>query len=242
MNCRRTAYHRHAEDLRCNGRLAILKASASPKGGDVRMAETYDLPALVRASAGGDEDAWNELVRRYAHLVMTVTRQYRLSPADAQDVSQTVWLRLVEHLTDIREPAALPGWIVSTTKHECLRQRRAAGRTVPVDPINGWQLDRPDGINVDSRLLEAERHQVLRDGIAELPPDQRDLLILLAADPPHSYAEISEILGIPVGSIGPTRGRILGKLRETNAIRTYTEATGGAARTGGGRHALAELE
>jgi len=208
----------------------------------VRMAETYDLPALVRASAGGDQDAWNELVRRYAHLVMTVTRQFRLSPADAQDVSQTVWLRLVEHLTDIREPAALAGWIVSTTRHECLRQRRVAGRTVPVDPINGWQLDKPEAVDIDSRLLEAERHQVLRDGIAELPPDHRELLALLSADPPHSYAEISEILGIPVGSIGPTRGRILGKLRETNAIRTYTEASGGAAPTGGGRHALAELE
>jgi RNA polymerase sigma factor (sigma-70 family) len=206
------------------------------------MAETYDLPALVQASASGDEDAWNELVRRYAHLVMTVARQYRLSPADAQDVSQTVWLRLVEHLTDIREPAALAGWIVSTTKHECLRQRRVAGRTVPVDPTNGWQLDRPDAIDIDSQLLEAERHQVLRDGIAELPPDQQALLTLLATDPPRSYAEISQILGIPVGSIGPTRGRILEKLRETDAIRTYTEATGGAARTGGGRHALAELE
>jgi RNA polymerase sigma factor (sigma-70 family) len=206
------------------------------------IAQTRDLAALVRASAAGDEDAWNELVDRYAHLVVAVTRQYRLPPADAQDVSQTVWLRLVEHLSDIREPAALPGWIVSTTRHECLRQLRVIGRTVPVDPMNAWQLDRPDPGELDSDVLEAERQQALRDALAELAPEQRALLTLLAADPPPSYAEISRILDMPVGSIGPTRGRILDKLRGTTAIKAYLEATGDAARTGGGRHALAELD
>src|SRR6266545_3469157 len=162
------------------------------------MAEVSDLPALVRASADGDEKAWNELVRRYAYLVVAVTRQYRLSPVDAQDVSKTVWLRLVEHLAEIREPRALASWIVTTAKHECLRQLRTGNRTVPVDP--------------------------------------------LAADPPQPYVEISRRLGIPVGSIGPTRRRVLEKLRATTAIRTYLAATREAAPTGGGRHALAELE
>jgi RNA polymerase sigma factor (sigma-70 family) len=203
------------------------------------MTQTRDVAALVRASAAGDQDAWNVLVERYAPLVVAVIRQYRLPPADVQDVSQTVWLRLVEHLADIREPAALPGWIVSTTRHECLRQLRVLGRTVPVDPMNAWQLDRPDPAELDSDVLAAERHQALRDALAELPPEQRELLTLLATDPPASYAEISRILDIPIGSIGPTRGRILDKLRGTAAIRSYLEATGGAARRGGGRHALA---
>jgi RNA polymerase sigma factor (sigma-70 family) len=206
------------------------------------MTETQDLPALVRASAGGDENAWNELVRRYAHLVLAVARQYRLPPADAQDVSQTVWLRLVEHLTKIREPEALAGWLVSTTKHECLRQLRVAGRTVPVDPLDGWQLDQADGVELDDEVLAAERHQALRDGLAELSEEQRELLILLTADPPNSYADISRITGMPIGSIGPTRGRVLDKLRGTRAIRTYLEATGRRAKTGGARRVLAELE
>jgi RNA polymerase sigma factor (sigma-70 family) len=203
--------------------------------------DTFDLKTLVRASVDGDEEAWNELVRRHAHLVVVVTRQYRIPPADAQDISQTVWLRLVEHLADIREPAAIPGWIITTTKHECLRLLRSGGRTVPVDPLNGRVLDRSASDDVDGHLLEAERHQALRDGLAELAPHHRELLALLAADPPPPYTEISRRLGIPIGSIGPTRSRILEKLRSTNAIKTYLEATQ-AAQKGGGRHALAELE
>jgi RNA polymerase sigma factor (sigma-70 family) len=205
------------------------------------MANTDDLRSLVRASVDGDEGAWNELVRRHAHLVIAVTRQYRIPPVDAQDISQTVWLRLVEHLADIREPAAIPSWIITTTKHECLRLLRSGGRTVPVDPLNGRVLDQSADDGVDGHLLDAERHQALRDGLAELAPHQRELLALLAADPPPPYAEISRRLGIPIGSIGPTRSRILEKLRATNAIRTYLEATQSAP-NGGGRHALAELE
>lgn len=210
----------------------MAKASGSPD----------DLPRLVQASVDGDEHAWNELVRRHAHLVMAVTRQFRMSAADAQDISQTVWLRLVEHLVNIREPAALAGWIVTTTKHECLRLLRSGARTVPVDPLGGRVLDQSAVVDMDVDLVEAERHQALREWLAELAPAQRQLLVLLASDPPPPYAEISRQLGIPIGSIGPTRSRILEKLLATTAIRTYLEATREAAPNGGGRHALAELE
>lgn len=208
-------------------------ASGSTGGSDPFAADTA---ALVRASAGGDENAWNELVRRHAHLVTAVIRQYRVPAPDAPDVSQTVWLRLVEHLANIREPAALPGWIVTTAKNECLRLLRSGGRTVPVDPLNGRVLDQSLPADVDGDLLAAERYQALRDGLAELAPRQRALLVMLAGDPPPPYAEISQRLGIPIGSIGPTRSRVLEKLRGTTAIRTYLEATredlGGAARAG----------
>lgn len=201
-----------------------------------------DLATLVKASVAGDEDAWHELVRRHVRLVAAVTRHYRLSTSDAQDVTQTVWLRLVEHLAEIREPAALPGWIVTTARHECLRLLRSGGRTVVVDPVD-LTVSRPaDGDAIESALLAAERHQVLLDGLAELPPHQRELLTLLAADPPHPYAEISRMLGIPIGSIGPTRSRILERLRATAAVRGYLTAGSGPAQTGGGRRAPAELE
>jgi RNA polymerase sigma factor (sigma-70 family) len=127
----------------------------------------------------------------------------------------------VEHLGQIREPSALPGWLATTTRHECERYLRINGRSVAVDPQTLREDDRAEAWNVDDLLLAAERRQVLLDGLAQLAPQHRELLLLLAADPPYAYAEISRILGIPIGSIGPTRSRVLGKLRDTDAIRAY---------------------
>ena len=89
---------------------------------------------LVTRARDGDKDAWDELVERYAPLLWSVCRRYRLSPADAEDVGQSVWLRLVEHLPGLRESAALPGWIATTTQRECYRLLRASSRVEPVDP------------------------------------------------------------------------------------------------------------
>jgi RNA polymerase sigma factor (sigma-70 family) len=184
----------------------------------------WDLPRLVKASVDHDEEAWNELVRRFAGLVAFVIRHYRLSAADTQDVSQLVWLRMVEHLADIREPSALPGWLATTTRHECERYLRINGRSVAMDPLTMRLTDKADGPEVDELLLAAERRQVLLDGLRELTDQQRELLLMLTADPPYAYAEISRILGIPIGSIGPTRSRVLDKLRDTDAVRAYLDA------------------
>ena len=189
----------------------------------VEIAE-WDLPRLVKASVDHDEEAWNELVRRFAGLVAFVIRHYRLSAADTQDVSQLVWLRLVEHLSDIREPSALPGWLATTTRHECERYLRINGRSVAMDPLTMRLTDKADGPEIDELLLAAERRQVLLEGLRELTDQQRELLLMLTADPPYAYAEISRILGIPIGSIGPTRSRVLDKLRDTDAVRAYLDA------------------
>jgi RNA polymerase sigma factor (sigma-70 family) len=188
----------------------------------------YDIPIgstvteLVEAATDGDREAWNRLVERYMPLVLGVARRHRLSPDDAADVSQAVWLRLVEHLDKIREPRALPGWIVTTTTHEALRLIKARQRTVPVDPGPGSALDESaDSVTLDAGLLRDERHQALREGLLEMRPQHRDLLLLLLADPPLSYDEISQRLGIPKGSIGPTRARCLEALRHTAALRTF---------------------
>jgi RNA polymerase sigma factor (sigma-70 family) len=184
----------------------------------------WDLPALVKASVDHDEQAWDELVRRFAGLVAFVIRHYRLPPADAQDVSQLVWLRLVEHLGQIREPAALPGWLATTTRHECERHLRVSGRSVAMDPVALPSVERAGGPEVDELMLAAERRQVLLDALNQLAPQHRELLLMLTADPPYSYAEISRILGIPIGSIGPTRSRLLDKVRDTDAVRAYLDA------------------
>lgn len=187
---------------------------------------------LVRASADGDQAAWNELVRRFAPLVLAVTRRYQLSTADAQDVSQTVWLRLVEHLGDLHTPDALPGWIRMTTQRECGRYVRCGRRTVPVDPHSGTTIQQPAIADLDGDLLRAELRQALRDGLAELAPREQRLLRLRAADPPKSYQEISDLTGMPVSSIGPTLGRCLKKLRQSRAVRTYLADDSGQRKPG----------
>jgi RNA polymerase sigma factor (sigma-70 family) len=177
-----------------------------------------DLGSLLAAAAGGSQSAWNIIVDRHLPLVFSVIRRYRLNNDDAHDVSQTVWLRLVEHLDTIREPSALPGWIVTTTAREALRVVTARGRTVPVDPMTDLDLAKVDGPGTDDELLRAERHQALRDGLAQLKPEERELMTLLIVDPPLPYAEVARRLDMPVGSIGPTRGRCLQKLRATAGL------------------------
>lgn len=186
-------------------------------------AEPYDVTALVRASRDGDEAAWKELVQRYAALISTVIRRYRMSGPDAQDISQLVWLRLVEHLDRIREPAALPGWLVTTTRNECQRYVRTRQRTVSVEPSVMDEQHDTDG-DIDEALLAAERRQVLRDALDELPPFERRLLELLVSEPPTPYKQISEILDLPHGGIGPNRQRAIKRLRQTRAVQAYLRA------------------
>ena len=207
------------------------------------MAEASEVSRLVLASVSGDGAAWNELVRRYSPLVMAVTRSYRLAAADAQDVSQTVWLRLVENLANLREPEALPGWLAMTTRRECGRQVQRAQRVVPVDPQADGAMQHGATEDLDAGILRAELRQALRDGLAELPARDQWLLQLRAADPPKSYHEISRLLGMQIGSIGPTLRRSLDRLRETVAVRAYlasTPTTDGV--TGGDQHELADVE
>ena len=205
------------------------------------MGGTSTVTQLVRASAGGDQAAWNELVRRYARLVMAVIRGYRLTPADAQDVSQTVWLRLVENLGNLREPEALPRWLETTTQRECGRYVQRGRRTVPVDPHSETVTRQPASEDLDGDVARAELRQALRDGLAELPPRDQSLLRLFAAA--TSYKEISELLGMRPGSVGPTLRRCLDRLRDTYALRSYlgTGPTVGG-RVGGDRLELAPVD
>lgn len=195
------------------------------------MTHQGTLTDVVIAARSGDREAWHWLVKRYAPLVIGVTSRYRLGADDAADVSQAVWLKLVEHLDDIREPRALPGWIVTTTRNEALRVLKSRQRTVAVDPQIGFGLDAAsDASSVDDELLRDEQYHALREGLRELRPRHRDLLVLLLADPPLSYADISRKLGIPIGSIGPTRARCLEALRHTPALRTYLATSDSALR------------
>jgi RNA polymerase sigma factor (sigma-70 family) len=171
---------------------------------------------LVAAAAAGDQQAWDALVDRYTSLLWSVARSYRLSAPDAADVVQTTWLRLVEHLGQIADPDRLPGWLATSARRECLRLLRRADRDgVPYTPL----LDMPDDApELDAGLLRDERDAALWSALALLDDYCQQLLRVLIADPPPTYAEVSAALGIPVGSIGPTRARCLSKLRRLARI------------------------
>src|SRR5262249_17748671 len=182
--------------------------------------------------------AWNELVRRYSPLVMAVTRTYQLTADDAKDVSQTIWLRLVENLANLREPDALPGWLATAPPRECLPHLRQGWRGMPVDPHPDGALRLGETAAPATGMPRAELHQALRDGLAELPARDQALLKLRVADPPKSYEEIGQLLGMPIGSIGPTLRRSLDRLRETSAMRAYLAAPTADKGKGGGQRAL----
>ena len=174
---------------------------------------------------GGDKHAWDALIERYASLIWSICRQYRLGRTDADDVGQNVWLHLVGHLDQIREPAALPGWLATTTRRECARLVRAAhGPHAALYPLDAENMADEQAGAVDQDVLAAERHAALRQALADLPPDGQQLIAMLLADPPVPYAQISARLGIPIGSIGPTRRRCVDRMRHHPAIAALTGA------------------
>jgi RNA polymerase sigma factor (sigma-70 family) len=173
---------------------------------------TTPVADLVAAAADGDATAWCELVDRYARLVWSVIQGYRLGTADAADVSQITWLRLAEHLSTLRDPERVGAWLATTAARESLRMLRQNRRQIPVEEMD---LEAPDAGAPEpgTRLIVAERDAALWEAFADLPSKGQVLLRLLFADPAPSYDEISAATGMPIGSIGPTRGRYLAQLR-----------------------------
>jgi RNA polymerase sigma factor (sigma-70 family) len=172
-----------------------------------------DVAGLVRRAADGDLRAWERLVEQFARLIWSITGDFKLVESDAADVAQTTWLRLLEHIDRIEHPDRVGSWLAATARHECLRSLAAHKKVVlghDEEDLNSVVAHEPE---VDARLLADESAQVVREALTRLPGRWQRLLEMLMADPPASYAEISDQLGLPVGSIGPTRGRCLARLR-----------------------------
>jgi RNA polymerase sigma factor (sigma-70 family) len=194
------------------------RAGAANAGGGVpakpeQDGGTLDVAGLVRRAAAGDRWAWERLVEQYNQLIWAMTRDFRLVESDAADVVQITWLRLLEHIDRLQQPARVGSWLAATARRECLRTLAARKRMVPVSDdttLDGVATHQPD---VDERILTEERAQAVREALSLLPRRWQRLLELLMSDPPASYTEISDQLGLPVGSIGPTRGRCLDRLR-----------------------------
>jgi RNA polymerase sigma factor (sigma-70 family) len=169
------------------------------------------LAAHLREAAAGDERAWSELVAEFEPMLWAITRAHRLGHADAADVVQTTWLRLAENLGGIREPTRLGAWLATTARRECLRGLRTSARELP-DSEHADAID-VDAPPIDGALLEAEWRATVRSALRQLPARDQSLLLMLVADSTRSYEEIGSKLAMPIGSIGPTRGRALERLR-----------------------------
>jgi RNA polymerase sigma factor (sigma-70 family) len=171
---------------------------------------------LVRTAARGDRRAWDVLVEEFGGMVWAIARSHRLSDADAADVSQSTWLLLLEHCASIHEPERVGAWLATTARRECLRVLRSAQRYV----LSGDDLEEPA---VTDQALEglimAERDQVLWRCFTRLRPSDQALLRLLVAGPRPAYEEIAAVLGMPIGSIGPTRARALERLQKSSSAR-----------------------
>jgi RNA polymerase sigma factor (sigma-70 family) len=172
-----------------------------------------DVATLVRRAAEGDRQAWEGLVDQYARLIWSITVDFKLMDGDAADVSQTTWLRLLQHIDRIEYPDRVGSWLAATARNECLRSLAARKRVVLGHDDVQLESAVAHGPDIDERLLADERAQTVREALSRLPRRWQRLLEMLMADPPVSYAEISDELGLPIGSIGPTRGRCLARLR-----------------------------
>jgi RNA polymerase sigma factor (sigma-70 family) len=170
---------------------------------------------LLENAKRGSESAWRDIIDRYAPLIFTVCHRFRLNDADADDVCASVWLRLLTYVERIREPEALPGWLLTTARHECLLLLRHKSRQIPIGDIFVDESTAPES---DTKLIAEERHAAAHNALSDLPRRDQKLLWMLFSDPPRSYQEISSTLKIPIGAIGPTRARCLTKARRTPAI------------------------
>jgi len=178
-----------------------------------------DTGTLVHAAAAGDDRAWTLLVEHFSATIRLVARRHRLCEADQDEVVQRTWIRLVERITTVREPAALAGWLVTTARRESLGLLASATREVlgpePVEPRDQGALHAEE---LHEAIAAEERRTALHQAIDGLPPHQRALMRLLVARPALSYEQVGAALDMPVGSIGPTRARCLEQLRRRPEI------------------------
>lgn len=183
---------------------------------------------LVIRARDGNKQAWDALVDRYIPLVWSTCRKYAPEEDDAARVSQTVWLRLVDHLDKLHDPAELPGWLVTTIQQECARVRKARSPQAP-----GQALGPPAVADEAAHeLILAHRHAALREAFTHLSPWCQRLIIMLSAEPPMPLPEISAMLGIPVESIRPECSRCLEKLRRLPAVAALINAEASSGKDG----------
>lgn len=182
-----------------------------------------DVAGLLAAAGAGDPVAWGAIVDRYSGLLWSIARSYRLGDSDAADVLQTAWMRLLEHLGRIEDPDRLGAWLATVLRHEIHRLHRRSGRTVTFGDENVLDALAGPTSGPDRPAMSAERNRLLWEAFAELSARCQKLLRTVVAGTEQedalSYKEASSALGVPIGSLGPTRMRCLAELRVAVARR-----------------------
>jgi RNA polymerase sigma factor (sigma-70 family) len=169
---------------------------------------------LVRDCLAGNQEAWSVLVDKYKNLIYSIPVKYHFSQDDASDIFQAVCLELLAELSNLRNPEALPKWIIQVTAHKCLHGKKYAQRTETVDP-NDPSFEQSTPARAESVLHEAEEEQKIRQVMHELPERcQRLVHMLFFEEPARPYQEVARELGIAPGSIGFIRQRCLDRLRK----------------------------
>jgi RNA polymerase sigma factor (sigma-70 family) len=177
---------------------------------------------LIALCLKGEAEAWDALIERYQALIYSTLLKQGLSHADADDVFQDVSLILFRHLGDLRDTTRLSGWLISTARREAWRLKRRRGMALASEmPDREWELEGAEPVaqaaapQPDQEVMVLQDQQLVRQGLEQLGERCRELLTLLyMKDPPGTYADVTELLGMPQGSIGPTRARCLQQLQK----------------------------
>jgi RNA polymerase sigma factor (sigma-70 family) len=194
-------------------RQAIMESGATVESAFAR--KTIELVSRIGAIGAEDESVWREMSDRYEPLLRWIARSCRLSAEDTNDVVQFTWLRCLEHINQLKDPDRLSGWLATICRRECIRLATKRRREVPLSGPNLARLVDDDRAEVDPYVMVAVRdqHNRLVNAISALPERQKMLLVELLRQEGQSYLDLSQRLGLPVGSIGPTRQRAVTRLR-----------------------------
>ncbi len=185
----------------------------SPAGSVDRS--TWPDERLVRECCKGNQDAWTGLIDRYKNLIFSIPIKFGLSREDAADVFQIVCIELLAGLPKLREPKALPKWLMQTTYHQCLRWKKDRLNLLDDAQAIEERLESHPEELPEEIFDQVQREQSVRDAIAALPPRCSQMVAMLFfEDPPRPYEEVAKQLRLATGSIGFIRGRCLKKLRE----------------------------
>lgn len=196
---------------------------APPPGlGEMEFMDPQLIRELVRRATRGEDAAWRDLVELYRRPLERVGRQHRLSECDIADVVQITWMRCFEHLHDLREPSCLLSWLITTCRRESLRRMRELRQCIPQDASDVLSsiaaVRDPDGDPYD-RVRREDEAARLYEVLTELPDRQRLVVLGLMQHGDEGYAQASRRIGVPIGSLGPTRNRALQRLRADQRVR-----------------------
>ncbi len=179
--------------------------------------DTFSDSQLIYACREGVGAAWDTLVARYERLVYTIPRRYGLTQAEVEDVFQSVWLLLLQHLESIKQPERISAWLVTTARRESIKRRRNTEykRVSSMDSDFFAKLEQTDRSTPEELVIRYEQQQAVRQAMGRLGERCRRLLQMLYYDSPkRSYATIAATLNLAIGSIGAIRGRCLQKLSQ----------------------------